>query len=153
MTWMVYWRCQDAPKTAHEKSPDLAVLAGTDIEAVWRWDTMPRNGDGVDMLKAWGTSGSASAYPASKKRLSLSIGPLQGNSSKPEDNYGTSTPRRTPSPPVGTMREIYGHRPVYRRIDQRHSEFEGYEPGIAIASTAELSQGDFRFMVDINENP
>ncbi len=51
---------------------------------------------------------------------------------------------------MGTVRGIYRHPQMYRRIDERHLEFKRYGPGVATGLTSEKSPGDFRFMVEID---
>ena len=154
--WMLYWRSPEPPVFSDDESPHIMAVWETDIEAVWRWRAMRPNANGVNALGQWGNLVVGVCLPTEQRadghscrervnrdlngRFVLGRGRLWREHHVAEPIAAT----------VGTVRQIYRHPQVYRRIDERHSEFERHEPGIAVSSTAEAYPGDMRFMVEIN---
>lgn len=148
--WGGHWRC--LPASSDEESPRLAVLAGTGIEAVWRWQAMQRNADGVDTLAAWRRLRIGVCLPSEQHANGagnryVNGRFVQGRGRLWREHHIVGGPIAAA---MGTVREICRHPRMYWCIDERHSQFKGHGPGVATGLTSDKSSGDFRFMVEID---
>lgn len=147
VAWWVYLRGTEIPAPCDE-SLRITVVSETDVEAVWRWVSAGRNADDVAMVANWGALRAGICMPGD-----------QGLNDHVVCTRGQFWYERHVAEPivetVGTVQAICWHRQVFRRIAERHSVFERYDPGIAIASTEDTpnDSGDFRFMVELEVTP
>ena len=126
------------------------VMRNPPVSPCWPEPTSRRSDDGT--LAAWGRLRIGVCLPSEQhangaEGRSLHGHFVQGRGRLWREHHIVGGPIAAA---MGTVRGIYRHPQMYRRIDERHLEFKRYGPGVATGLTSEKSPSDFRFMVEID---